>query len=187
MFVKLKMRLVFLLASALCIAEGARILMLAPVCSKSHRHGFMPIMQALAERGHQVTVITPYALDKRVPNLKEIKIESVLDDFDVDWFALTNLAPFQAIVNVLNQFTSINQFGYQRLMTNEEFRRILDSRDVDLVIVDAILNDFTMPIVDNLKVPFIFYCPAGSVPWLVDNMNAPQEYSYVPAGQGDKT
>lgn len=184
---KMRLLLPLVIASWLSMTtvEGARILMLAPVCSKSHRHGFMPIMEALAKRGHQVTVITPYSSKQSVPNLTEITVQSAFEDTDIDWFGMTLLSPFQALTKILGQFTNLNEKGYEILMANKDFKNMLANRDVDLVMIDAILNDFVLPIVDAMEVPFIFYCPAAAVPWLVDYMNVPQEYSYVPVGQGD--
>lgn len=40
----------------LCLVN--RILLRAPVCFKSHKHSFMPIVEALASKGHQLTVVT---------------------------------------------------------------------------------------------------------------------------------
>lgn len=33
----------------------------------------MPIVEALAEKGHQVTVITPFSPDNQIENVKEIE------------------------------------------------------------------------------------------------------------------
>lgn len=142
-------------------------------------------MEALAKRGHQVTVFSPYSLKTTVPNLKEITIRSAFDATDVDWFGMTEVSAFRALTDILGKFSIVNEKGYKSLMENEEFKRIFETRDVDLVVVDAILNDFTMPLVDKMNVPFIFYCPAAPVAWLTDYMNVPKEYSYVPVGAGD--
>ena len=59
-------------------------------------------------------------------------------------------------------------------MANEEFRQLITDTTVDLVIVDAIFNDFTLPIIDHLKVPFIFYSPGSGPLWTLAAMKADQ-------------
>jgi hypothetical protein len=40
----------------------------------------MPIAEALAEKGHEVTVVTPYQPTKITANLREIVVKDVLKD-----------------------------------------------------------------------------------------------------------
>ena len=61
------MKLVLLsLALGLLVTVGLceRILFLAPVSTKSHKIAFMPIVEALVERGHQVTVVSSSKTEK---------------------------------------------------------------------------------------------------------------------------
>ena len=74
---KCSLTFVVLLSQWLLIFSHAdRILMLAPVCSKSHKISFMPIIEALAEKGHQVTVVTPFPPDNTIKNVREVVIEN---------------------------------------------------------------------------------------------------------------
>lgn len=185
----MKWLLVFTAAlSTLSVNSNAdRILVLAPVCSKSHKISFMPIAEALAEKGHQVTVVTPFPplSDHTVKNLTEITVGNIFNDVSVDWFEIQRASTLKFLIGTMMQFRQIMKEGYDNLMKNEEFKKIIESRAADLIIVDAILNDFVLPIVDHFKVPFIFFCPSSGVHWVINAANAPQEYATVPTGLGD--
>ena len=176
-----------LLTLLVCIAfcKCDRILILAPVCSKSHKISYMPIAEALAEKGHEVTVVSPYQPTKTTANLREIVVKDVLKDIELDWFELQKQNPLQAMVTIISSFRAMMTTGFDSLMSNEEFISILKNRAADLIIVDAILNDFTLPVIESFRVPYIFYCPASSVPWTTAAMSIPAEYASVPAGSGD--
>lgn len=50
---------------------ASKILFLSPVATKSHKNVFDPLIDALATRGHELTVISPMKTSK-VPSVKEI-------------------------------------------------------------------------------------------------------------------
>lgn len=162
-----------------------RILVLAPACSKSHKFSIMPIAEALAERGHDVTVISPFQPKKVVPNLTEIVLGGSAFE-ETDWFGnvLHKKSPSDVLNNFIETFIRVGYAGYDLLMANEQFQHIFQNRLVDLVIVDAILNDFTLPIIDSLKVPYIYYSPASGTPWTFAAMNVDPHYATV-SGGGD--
>jgi glucuronosyltransferase len=177
---------VILMSQWLTFSSAERLLVLAPVCSKSHKISFMPIVEALAEKGHQVTVVTPFAPDSQKENIAEIVLNrNPLAELNTNWFTIHNQNIAHKFQWTIEFFQTTMKEGYVTLMSNKEFKEILQTRAVDLVIVDAILNDFVLPIVDHLNVPYIFYSPASSVPWVMDALKVPQEYASVPIGMGD--
>lgn len=122
----------------------------------------MPIVEALAERGHQVTVVSPSKPKKHVNNVREIVIEDYYTTRTFDWFEMGSQGPsWGALSGIIKDFRSFNKMGYKFLMANEEFREIL------------------------LKVPFISYIPSSGIPWTIDAMAVPPEYSFVPGGGAD--
>lgn len=169
-------------------SKAERIWVLSPISTKSHKISFMPIAEALAEKGHQVTVVSPFPplTDKNSKNLTEIVVGNVFDETSVDWFDVQSSNLIKLLVITIKNFHEMMQAGYDNLMKNKEFRKIFESRAVDLVIVDAILNEFTLPIIDHLKVPYIFYCTTTGAPWVMDMFNIPHEYATVPSGVGDE-
>lgn len=57
-------------------SQGARILSLLTFPGKSHYINVQPIMQELAERGHEVTVITANPEKNPPPNYNQIVIDN---------------------------------------------------------------------------------------------------------------
>ena len=153
------------LLSSVCHAE--RILFLAPVATKSHKNAFMPILEALAERGHQVTLVSTFESKKQVKNIREIVVEDSYNDRDFDWLDRGSQGPWAALVGIINDFRSFNTGGYKNIMANDDFHDVLRSKNVDLAIIDATVNDFCYPIIDYLKVPFISYIPSAGIPWTI--------------------
>ena len=55
-------------------ADSARILAFTPLPGKSHQAVIVPLLRELATRGHEVTAVTPFAMDKPPSSYKEILI-----------------------------------------------------------------------------------------------------------------
>ena len=166
-------------------SHAERILVLAPVCSKSHRISFMPIIEELATKGHQVTVVTPHESYFKNENITEMRVKNAFQDFDIDWFSMHKQSSMEALAQIVKNFRIIMKNGYEILMADSNFQEIIKSRAVDLVFVDAVLNDFTLPIIDYLNVPFIMYSPTSNAPWVFAAVNVPASYASVPGGSGD--
>lgn len=105
----------------------------------------MPFVESLAEKGHQVTVVTPYPPKKKIENVREIVMVDFLGELHYNWFEMSRRNPIEALVSIVRDLRLVGTVGYKNLMENKEFRQIVDSREVDLLIIDAILNDFTIP------------------------------------------
>lgn len=58
------------------VADGANILVFMPMPLKSHFSGFQPMFEELAHRGHNVTVVSAFPLQKnrRVSNYTDIDV-----------------------------------------------------------------------------------------------------------------
>lgn len=78
------MNLILLLGCLLILLDGvmgAKILFYSAMCSTSIKMTFFPLAQELAKKGHQVTVVWPYAEKEKQANLEIITIQSDFDDF----------------------------------------------------------------------------------------------------------
>nr|CAD7264885.1 unnamed protein product [Timema shepardi] len=72
MFQRVSIAVLFIIATS---SQGARILGLFPVPARSHIIVFEPLMKELATRGHQVTVVSAFPLDKPMDNYTDIKLD----------------------------------------------------------------------------------------------------------------
>lgn len=142
--------LLFVVCAKECFAS--RILVLFPSPSRSHLVVMQGLTTALAERGHQVTVVSPFPLDKKMENYRDIKVnfqdehkefvQSILNDpgknKNVFWNFPTLL---KVCLKIGNDTLSMPQMRY--LMNKEKF---------DLVITGFFLNNFMLGIADHFKV-----------------------------------
>jgi glucuronosyltransferase len=62
-------------------AHGARILAIFPLPAKSHFAVSSALLKELANRGHQVTVLSPFPEKSPIPNYTDIEIKATRDDF----------------------------------------------------------------------------------------------------------
>jgi len=177
------MKLNFVL-SFVCIlysCDAARILVLGPIGTYSHKLIYMPIVQGLAEKGHNVTVISPFPPKTKVENVREIIVENV-DDSSIDFFMVRNFKGIFSVAPRLWVFGTLLSIAYDKLMGNEEFRQILHSEQFDLILIDAIFNDFCLPLADQWKAPIITVSASIGPPWVVENMGVPHNFASYPSG-----
>jgi hypothetical protein len=69
----LKMHFLIIFISCLCNADGANILGIFPMPSKSHMTVHSSLLKELALRGHQVTVFSPYPEKYPIQNFTDIE------------------------------------------------------------------------------------------------------------------
>jgi glucuronosyltransferase len=62
-------------------AHGAKILGIFPLPGKSHFTVSSVLLKELANRGHQVTVYSPFPEKSPIPNYIDIETKSTRDDF----------------------------------------------------------------------------------------------------------
>lgn len=169
------------LAHAVVFSQCARILMLSPMGTRSHMYSFMPIMEVLAERGHQVTVVTAHEPKTDTPNIRKIVITEIVEHLESGWQSFERESIASEFLNFVDEVSTLGTIGYQYLMANKDIQEIIKNKDVDLVIVDAILNEFTLPLVDHLGVPFIFHSASTGPPWSLAIFDVPNAYATVPS------
>ncbi|KAJ4431914.1 hypothetical protein ANN_20520 [Periplaneta americana] len=171
-----------LMSTGLQGAESARILSLLNVASPSHYIFNRPLMLALANRGHQMTVVSPDASKDNVPNLTNIKLEGVYDTMRDD-FDFENLGDTTAsgIITVLFEWAD---FVCQKEFKSDGAKKLLNypSNDqFDLIIVEAgwaecfygFIHKFGSP-------PVVATSPYGLTPWMDAAFGAPDNPSYMP-------
>lgn len=75
--------------------RAAKIAVLYPGATKSHLIAVMPIVEALAERGHDVTLVSAYQIPSSTNNNSIIRMihmadfEKSMESMPIDWFAMS--------------------------------------------------------------------------------------------------
>jgi glucuronosyltransferase len=143
----------------------------------------MPAIEELAQRGHEVTVISPFkGIGNKVKNGNEIFLSEIakeMDKSDIDWFAMQKQGSTQ-FFTMLYYIKEISMRACDSLLNNPEFREIVAKRDVDLFIVDGMFHEFLYPIFDLIGVPFVTHSSSSAFPSTLVAMGAPIDYASVP-------
>jgi len=159
------------------------------VATKTHKLAAMPILEALAEAGHQVTVISPFNTPK-FQNVEEIVLsgaESIILDNDINWFQVQQMNPITQLATLLYSSREMFTQTYAELIRDERVQRIIKERQVDLILSDGFFNEMVFPIIDHLKVPYILLCSMPNLGGLYPTIGTSNEYASVPAGLTDST
>ncbi|KAB7505536.1 UDP-glucuronosyltransferase 1-7C [Armadillidium nasatum] len=118
----------------------------------------MGVAEALAKRGHQVTMVSMYEPTKKIENIREVVIQNVsLDSMLVNIFEDNDVVAsiFKEMSTIC--FKALDQPQIQALK-NEKF---------DLIILSIFFNYCFLSFIHHFKVPFIYISPAG----LIGSMN----------------
>ena len=179
----MKLSSLFLVFLALYSCDGARILLLGPFGSASHKTFYMPIVEGLAEKGHHVTVVSSFPAKKKTENVREIVLgdaaPSPVDE--VDFFQMRKA---QGLVGIMPRFWILGGVWkeiYENFMKNKEYKQLEREEKFDLILIDAIFNDFCLPIADQWKVPIISVNPSLGPSWILHNFGVPHHLASFPA------
>ena len=155
---------IFILHVEFC--SSARIVAFFTVATKTHKLAAMPILEALADAGHQVTVISPFNTPK-FRNVDEIVLsgaESIILDNDINWFQVQQMNPITQLATLL-----------------------YSSREMFTQTYAELIREMVFPIIDHLKMPYILLCSMPNLGGLYPTIGTSNEYASVPAGLTDST
>ncbi|XP_068217352.1 UDP-glycosyltransferase UGT5-like [Palaemon carinicauda] len=137
------------------LEKSYKILVLIPVSSWSHRQVILPIVEALADRGHQVVVLSKFPPSTLHPNIHELTVrnsiyEEKINFFEVRKHPLLFLATFRADLAA----TAKQLYNDTHVLDLYAMRK-----EFDLVMVDALFNEAMYPFAEDL--PFITISTVG--------------------------
>ena len=141
-----------------------------------------------AQRGHQITVVSPFKPTKLIPNVEEIVLTGATDLIEengFNWFEIQSRSPLVQLSSLLYEARHMFQHTYAELMANERVQQIIKERQVDLVFSDGFFNEMVYPIIDHLGVTFVFYCSMPNLGRLYRTIKAYDDYASVPVGLTD--
>ncbi|KAK8404012.1 hypothetical protein O3P69_000227 [Scylla paramamosain] len=129
-----------------------KILVLIPKTSTSHRNVFMPLVEALADRGHKIVILASLPPVSKHPNVTEINhgIPKPYINLFVEGKSLGGLLAMgndiSALARDLYQIPSVKQLYEKR-------------KEFDLILVDNMMNEAVYPFVH--EIPFITVAAPG--------------------------
>ena len=179
MKVVLSALLTILFVSQSCVQyiHGAKILSVAFISTKSHKIVYDPLLQQLAARGHQVTVLSPIISKKNITNMREI----LTVDSEEFLEKLPNLFemkernekynPFLMVDNFINICKQSYEVPQVKALQNEQF---------DLIIHQPLANECTAGFLHKFNTSMILIVPLSAPSSLVSTLGSPSPLSFVP-------
>ena len=157
-------------------ASGKRILVVALMSHQSHRITYQPLLEALAAKGHVVTVISPLKSKKIVRNIREIVAEPAKKETQ-----MPNVFELKEQGREFSSFDSIRKYGRICLesLTLPQLKE-LRNESFDLIIVPAVFNECGLAYAHGFNTSTILFS-AGHLPGLISwPFGNPLTHSYVP-------
>ncbi|XP_041981558.1 UDP-glucosyltransferase 2 [Aricia agestis] len=168
-----------LLASCACASD---ILMVTMGGTKSHKIPFLELARGLVRRGHNITLISPFAADFHFEGMEQITPEGLASfvrrymTFDLVGARMRGEEPLP--------YMDIIRYGYEAcdaFLNDIETRALLRSgKNYDLAILDGAYPECALGLVYRFKLPFMYINTVGfySAPASVSGSPAP--YSVTP-------
>lgn len=160
-------------------SNGAEILALFPIHGISNYNVAEALLKTLANRGHNVTVVTSFPQKKPVPNLYEIDVSGAKG-------LATNSIHFERLQTIIQDVKSNfkNMVRLSRTYCEIMFSdpRVLNIRDkkFDLVINAVFGSDCDAGFAWKSQAPLISILNARHTPWALHRMGNPSNPAYMP-------
>lgn len=139
--------------------EGARILAVETVGSKSHWNFMSSILRTLVENGHNVTVFTPF-IDGDRENYTEVSTfteDTVFVDMDIEYL----INKFGNTIKLVSQLSKLSRPMCDIVYENNKMLEVLANKrsDFDIVITEPIFSECVSYPAAKLNLPLIYVIP----------------------------
>ncbi|XP_063924758.1 UDP-glycosyltransferase UGT5-like [Zophobas morio] len=151
----------FLLISVTVLAtltwqtDGAKILAVFSMPSYSHFQLGFRIAKELADRGHQVTAISPYPQKTPIKNYKDVSLEELVpfvEELKKNLFAANAFSPR----DILNFAFTMGNMITEKTFSQKSVQDLLKSDETfDVMIMEHFVNDALVGIAHRFKIPVV--------------------------------
>ncbi|RZC32879.1 UDP-glucuronosyltransferase 2C1-like, partial [Asbolus verrucosus] len=161
------------------------ILVVFPMPAYSHFALGFRIAKELADKGHQVTVISPYPQETPIKNYRDISVADnigFIEDLKKQLFGMDKVGPLDSMLFVIRMGTDLTD----QTLKHKNVQNLLNSGETfDVVIMEHFLNDALVGIAQHFNAPLVLIAPSaasGINNYLFAN---PAPSSYVPNIMGN--
>lgn len=159
------------------IAKSENILFFWAVSGTSHRITVWPLVEKLAENGHNVTFLGP--LPSKKPNAKvhEIVLEGLLDKIGlgVDFVDARIQGGAPAISKLWSTYLDFPIKCCEFIVSDPALVDWINTSNYDLVVINAMMNDCAYGLVHKFKAPYIIYGTTHNFGWWSEAFGYPDE------------
>ncbi|XP_033334725.2 UDP-glucosyltransferase 2 [Megalopta genalis] len=174
---------VLLVALTCChLGSGLRILGMFPLNGHSHWVMAERLMLALAERGHQVDVVTHFPMKKTPPNYTQFSLDgslkAVKNNIDAKTAAEFGKLNFDKLVSMAGM-------DICDLLSHENIQRFIknppNDPPYDLVVIEVFMAPCYLAFGRHLNVPIVSITTSAFSDWLEDVSGNPHNPAFVPS------
>uniref|UniRef100_A0A182Y290 UDP-glucuronosyltransferase n=1 Tax=Anopheles stephensi TaxID=30069 RepID=A0A182Y290_ANOST len=171
-----------LLASSTPQTDAARILGILPSVGRSHYIIGAGLMKALLDAGHDVTIVSPYAMkDAPADRHRDILLPDLAASHDVsgpDLFQYKN-APNLMVLYLV--YSEIGPLTSQALLEHPKMVQLMESGErFDAVIVESFASEVLYGLAEHFGGQLFVFSPFGASMWTSELVGTPYPYSYIP-------
>lgn len=158
-----------------------------PVPVKSHFYAFSPIVKELANRGHDVTVLSYFPLQKPLNNYKDISLGNYEmfynNSFSKYFLSLKYLPAKSRVAKYLNPLflTLTGSIICEYILSSPGLKELFKSNQTfDLVILEQFNVECFTAITNKLGAPVVKISSSTLLPWNSVRYGLPNHPAYIP-------
>ncbi|XP_022814630.1 UDP-glucuronosyltransferase 2B1-like isoform X2 [Spodoptera litura] len=172
--------------------QSARILGLFPHTGKSHQMVFDPLLRTLAERGHDVTVVSFFPIKNPPANYTIVSLEGLaaqgVETIDLSYFdsqnKLLNTLGIEKVIRQILDFQPLADMATGICSNIVDFVPLANAmkKSYDVILVENFNSDCMLGLmhVHGLKAPYISLSSSAMMQWSADRIGVNDNPSYVP-------
>ncbi|XP_058457594.1 UDP-glycosyltransferase UGT5-like [Malaya genurostris] len=172
------------LLAGFCVKSsgGSSILAVFPSTSKTNYLFGQVLFEALASRGHRVTVVSPFEVHYDSENIKQIKLNGMfahLEDYGMNTniFTKWDKSSFYGNNNMVYGTAAMADYT----LGHEKVRDLLESNETfDLLILDQVLTDSLLGLALHYQIPAIVYSSTAANKFINEMVANPHNPAYNP-------
>ncbi|XP_030571710.1 UDP-glucuronosyltransferase 1-8 [Drosophila novamexicana] len=173
----------FIGLALLCLLSSVaayNYLLVLPTSARSHYNVGSSLAKGLAAAGHQVTLVSPFALKKPIKNINDMPLPNVLKAMGGDIDSLLKKSE-QPIIQQIVGFYDMGLRITEALLKDPLVVQLRQSNQTfDAVISEVFLNEAQFGLAEHFKAPLIGLGTFGAISWNTDLVGSPSPPSYVP-------
>ncbi|CAL8137624.1 unnamed protein product [Orchesella dallaii] len=166
--------------------NGANILFYIGMGSYSHRVPLQPLIDSLADKGHNVTFLSGFPAKSPNPKVTEFnppKLLGFIEELMGDEFDVFSFRKNSKILMVWFLLPSLGAAACESLYADPVYLNWMNTSQFDIVVMDALVNECAYGMAYHFKAKLISFNTAIQYPWNLESHNGiPDETSSVPDG-----
>ncbi|CAL8109967.1 unnamed protein product [Orchesella dallaii] len=174
--------LCFVLTQTVPQVESANIAFFFGISSYSHRIPAWPLVTGLAERGHNVTFISPFPAKKPHPKVHDL-VPKALAEWVLEWEDLEDVFTERKDGNLAKGWLTLPEFGIEmckKIYSDDEFVNWVKTSKYDLIFIDALFNDCGYGMAHKFGAKVIQFATSTAFSYYPQSFGNPDETSWIP-------